>query len=213
MNGRIPPITALFSPSSRQLPTSCCSCSLDRLPHTGAGQQAGAQHPCPMSCMAHGARRGRASETESRARVSAQGEHWAQAPGQPVMEMPWAAPAQKPWIPAAEAEVAALRLRVRDEHPPREGPERGRRVGPRPRWEARQQGESPREGWVSTGAVGGEGATGCRGWQGPGVSGLQEGAGCGEQGWAAAGRGGCCGVRGGQLGDAGQSRGGRGACR
>lgn len=45
---------------------------------------------------------------------------------------------------------------------------------------------------MSTGAVGGEAAAGCGGGQGPGVrghAGLQEGAGCVGQGWAACGQG------------------------
>lgn len=72
------------------------------------------------------------------------------------------------------------------------------------------------EGWVSTGAVGGEGAIGSGGGQGPsrsGPAGLQEGAGGGGQGRAAAGRGVCRGGCGGRLGGAGWlyggSRGGR----
>lgn len=68
-----------------------------------------------------------------------------QSPDQPVMEAPWAALAGKPWIPADEAQGAAPRLRVRDEHPPREGPEQGRRVSPRPRWKPGSKKRAPRE--------------------------------------------------------------------
>lgn len=90
------------------------------------------------------------------------------------------------------------------------------RAGPRPGWEAWQQRQSPQEGWVSTGAVGGEGAAGCWDRQGPGVSGpagLQEGAGCGERCWAAAGHGRCRGGCQRWLGGAGRSHGGSGVCR
>lgn len=90
------------------------------------------------------------------------------------------------------------------------------RAGPRPRWKAWRQEQSSQGGWVSTGAVGGEGAAECWGRQGPGGSrpaGILEDAGCGGRGWAAAGHGRCRGGCSGWLGGAGRSHGGSGGCR
>lgn len=137
---------------------------------------------------------GRARERKSRARLSAEGDSQGPDPRLAQDEAPGPGLAWK--LGSRQVKQKQLPGGPGSGTAPSQAGTRGagRRAGrgargPRGRT---QQGQSPQEGWVSTGAVG-EGAAGCgdrQGAGGTGPAGLQEGAGCGGQAWAAAGHGG-----------------------